>query len=437
MSSGTKTPYVLVIADRERLHGIFELSGVRCARAFTLDEGLKSAQRGTPALLFIQSRLGGLSGEIIARHIRLELKDKKTRLVLLCTPDDMPTPGNKTFSAAVDISLPDDQLANQVRSIADSLLTGKRLKPAAEKRKEAAKAATDPGGKPDEKAPADEKLRISGREKQQPASKARRSADEPSPAELKSVGEISDIVKIGNSEAAHVDPGETAPPPAENAAPGIPFQEELQNAIVKTITGATSGKDAAPIIPATDGCAQSSPPSMVRPGHSTPGKTNKRTSPSRAVYIASFSAVVLGIALLWLFSGTRPTPKMGETGQPSRIGGTAGERKILPAGTHPGKAVGNPDGNGTKTGPLTAKHQELSPKPPAPDEVKYLKYTVRRGDTVFSILTKRFGLSPRMAESLIPQLLDKNGISRNTVLSVGREILIPRDVKIQPLPGAQ
>jgi hypothetical protein len=145
----------------------------------------------------------------------------------------------------------------------------------------------------------------------------------------------------------------------------------------------------------------------------------------------------LGICLLWLYGGTRSAPKTGEIGPRTHTGGTESELKIPQVEPHPGNAIGKPDGNGTKTGFLAAKEQKPAGKPSAATEVKYLKYTVRRGDTVFTILTKRFGLSSRMAESLIPQVLEKNGISRNTVLSVGRELLIPGEVKIQPLPGTE
>jgi hypothetical protein len=56
---------------------------------------------------------------------------------------------------------------------------------------------------------------------------------------------------------------------------------------------------------------------------------------------------------------------------------------------------------------------------------KYLKYSVRRGDTVYVILTKRFGLSDKRAESLIPGILRTNNISVSTVLSIGRTLLLP------------
>jgi hypothetical protein len=60
----------------------------------------------------------------------------------------------------------------------------------------------------------------------------------------------------------------------------------------------------------------------------------------------------------------------------------------------------------------------------------YQKYRVRSGDTVFVILTRRFGLSDKRAENLIPEVLQVNNISRNTVLSIGRTLLFPANLKI-------
>jgi len=63
----------------------------------------------------------------------------------------------------------------------------------------------------------------------------------------------------------------------------------------------------------------------------------------------------------------------------------------------------------------------------------YQKYSVRSGDTVFVILTRRFGLSDKRAENLIPEVLRINNISRNTVLSIGRTLLFPAKLKIAPV----
>jgi hypothetical protein len=65
----------------------------------------------------------------------------------------------------------------------------------------------------------------------------------------------------------------------------------------------------------------------------------------------------------------------------------------------------------------------------------YQKYSVRRGDTIFIILTRRFGLSDKRAENLIPEILQINDISRDTVLKIGRTLLFPAKLKIVPVPA--
>jgi hypothetical protein len=65
---------------------------------------------------------------------------------------------------------------------------------------------------------------------------------------------------------------------------------------------------------------------------------------------------------------------------------------------------------------------------------KFRKYPVRNGDTVYLILTRRFGLSARKAENLIPEVLRINNITRNTTLSVGRMLLLPAGLRESAAP---
>lgn len=60
---------------------------------------------------------------------------------------------------------------------------------------------------------------------------------------------------------------------------------------------------------------------------------------------------------------------------------------------------------------------------------KFTKYSVRRGETIHEILTRKFGLSDKKAESLIPEILRTNNISRDTGLSIGRTLLLPAALK--------
>lgn len=427
MSSTTKSPDTLVIADQERLHGIFDLSGIPCEKAFTLDEGLKVAQRRTPALLFVQSRLGGFSGEIIARHIRLELKDKKMCLVLLCGPEDMPEPGSKAFSAAMDVSLPDEQLADQVRAVAGSFLSGKNPKPARDKMGQTGKSSPGMEAKPAVKARTDDRDYTAGKERREPPAEVPQTPPvEPLSALPEPAAEIIDIVNITSRNTNPSEPGAAAPPPAESPVCAARFREELENALGKTIAPKQAGEDAEPGAPTTIGDLYRRPSKTGLRDKSEPESEKLRPRITRTILILSVSVALLGGSLLWLHSGTHSALE-----RQNRGGEAASGRKISPAAPRPVTVVGKTETKVSEPTLATAEEK------PAATDVKYLTYTIRQGDTVFTILTKRFGLSPRMAESLIPQVLEKNGISRSTVLSVGRELLIPENVKIQPVIGRE
>jgi len=432
MSSATKSQNILVIADQERLHRIFDLSGIPCAKAFTLDEGLKTAQKRAPALLFVQSRLGGFSGEIIARHIRLELKDKKTRLVLLCGPEDMPEPGSKAFFAAMDISLPDEQLADQVRAMAGSLPAGKNTKPVRGKKGQTGKSSPEMKAKPADKAQKEGRDYTAGTERIEPPAEVPQSSGGPSPVQPGPAAEIIDIVKISSRDASPAKPEAVTPPSGESQVSTDRFREELENALGKTIAANQARKDAEPGTPTPVGDLPPRPSKTDWRDRPEPERKKSRHRVTRATLVLSVAVILLGGSLLWLHGGTRSALK-----PQNRSEETASGRKILPVAPRPVAVVVKTDATVSKPGPPAAAEQKPAVKLSATTDVKYLKYTIRQGDTVFTVLTKRFGLSPRMAESLIPQVLEKNGISRSAVLSVGREILIPENVKIQPVMGRE
>src|SRR5512134_232558 len=76
---------VLLIADQERLHRLFSTAhpaALDLRIASSLAEGLQQVAAAPPQFLFVQSRLSGLSGEILVRHLKLELGDRPATLVL-------------------------------------------------------------------------------------------------------------------------------------------------------------------------------------------------------------------------------------------------------------------------------------------------------------------------------------------------------------------
>lgn len=78
---------ILLITDQPRLQSIFasigELPGVSLRIAGSLDHGAEEITAAAPAVVFVQDRLSGLSGNIIARHIRSRLHSEDTKIILL------------------------------------------------------------------------------------------------------------------------------------------------------------------------------------------------------------------------------------------------------------------------------------------------------------------------------------------------------------------
>jgi hypothetical protein len=122
MNSSVKKTAILVIAEQERLRNLFAftkgITGVRIKFAATVEQGLETAAADAPALIFIQGRLAGLSGEIIARTLRLELSKLKPKIILFSNPEDTPEPGKKSSCKTLDSSLSDDLLTLEIKSIA-------------------------------------------------------------------------------------------------------------------------------------------------------------------------------------------------------------------------------------------------------------------------------------------------------------------------------
>jgi len=58
-------------------------------------------------------------------------------------------------------------------------------------------------------------------------------------------------------------------------------------------------------------------------------------------------------------------------------------------------------------------------------EVEYVRYTIRSGDTIHTILTTRFGMSAKKAERLIPEVKRINGIVDTSGLQIGQTLLLP------------
>lgn len=108
-----------VITDQERLKRIFTelagIPGVQVRISPSLDTGLVEINRQIPSLQFTQSHMSGLSGEIIIRHIKKDIKNRTTKFILL-------TEGQENCKGAhrvIDLTLADDLLAAAIRDAVD------------------------------------------------------------------------------------------------------------------------------------------------------------------------------------------------------------------------------------------------------------------------------------------------------------------------------
>jgi CheY-like chemotaxis protein len=312
MNFSSKRTTILVIADKERLRNLFAfaegLSGIRVKFATTIEQGLQSTPADYPALFFIQGRMAGFSGEIIARTIRLELKERKPKIVLFIDPADGPEPGKNAFYRTLDSTLTDDRLAAEVQSIvAGSVQAAK--KQAAPAKKTPAKSASRNGG---EKSRSPKNRETGTQVSRQPAEAPAPSAatdtlvigtetpahpDETAPVLTEgNITDIADIVKIQTVDGVPAgQPPDSAVSPAENKSGISRFQEELDNLLGKSIPA--SGKATAPEVkPASSMPRTEFRPAHVRQAKSTgfafPGLTKKRRIRLIALAAAVFAVIV-------------------------------------------------------------------------------------------------------------------------------------------------
>jgi hypothetical protein len=105
---------IVLLANKDRLIRLFNRSEVQNTGkvhvAKCLDEAFPVISAKGQNLVFIQERLGEMSGELLAYRIGSELKEKKARIVLLGDPQAFPVTGKKPFHAVLDTALDDKEL---------------------------------------------------------------------------------------------------------------------------------------------------------------------------------------------------------------------------------------------------------------------------------------------------------------------------------------
>ncbi|HEY5975723.1 MAG TPA: hypothetical protein VIU41_13370 [Geobacteraceae bacterium] len=80
------------------------------------DQGLKKVFDKRPAVVFIQSEIGGISGDAVARHIRELLRDDSPKLVLMRDAPDKEFASRDTFDDNIDLFASNEELFTQFKA---------------------------------------------------------------------------------------------------------------------------------------------------------------------------------------------------------------------------------------------------------------------------------------------------------------------------------
>jgi hypothetical protein len=196
---------IILLADQERLVRIFTgsgaLPGAEVRVETRVENALAALSAARPDFLFIQERLGEVSGEVIAHRLGTELKGRKTRIILFGDPSGAAVSIGKPGHGLLDTSLSDEELAKAVQHAISPPISGqgKRRRP---------------------------------QRNNPPTGHTETVPDSPSPA--LSTETIADIVAIGGTSsppAENIAHPDGISPPADAKLARTLFQEHLENAL--------------------------------------------------------------------------------------------------------------------------------------------------------------------------------------------------------------
>jgi flagellar FliL protein len=196
---------IILLADQERLIRLFTdpgaLPGAEVRVESRVEKALAALSSAAPDFLFIQERLGEVSGAVIAHRLETELKGKKTRIVLVGDPAGAAVSSGKTGPACLDASLSDEELAKAVQHAVAAPVAGRARR-----------------RRPQRSHP--------------PARSSETGSDAPSPSLPTET--IADIVEIGGKDSSPARDTVPRQGPASSADAALArsrFQEHLENAL--------------------------------------------------------------------------------------------------------------------------------------------------------------------------------------------------------------
>jgi len=140
---------ILLISDQPRLVAILkaaaDLPGGVFRNATSLVQGEQELSKGPPDLLFLQNRFSGLAGSILVRHVRSQLGEAPSCIVLLA--DGSGDAGESTADLELDTSVADIELSDAIAELIADNMTQEPSSPAPA-------PAELPGGAPPAEQPA-------------------------------------------------------------------------------------------------------------------------------------------------------------------------------------------------------------------------------------------------------------------------------------------
>ncbi len=130
---------IVLLANQDRLIRLFHSPGVLNTGKVHVAKGVEEAFSAISAkghnLVFIQERLGEMSGELLAYRVGSELKGKKARIVLLGDPEAFSVTGKKPFQAVLDTALNDKELSAAILEILSDPAARRKRKKVSHKNK--------------------------------------------------------------------------------------------------------------------------------------------------------------------------------------------------------------------------------------------------------------------------------------------------------------
>lgn len=108
---------LLVITDIPRMTALFERVALACPGLTLVNDihrGIEDLDRRRPDLVIFQNRLSGLSADILHKHLKSRLGNRKARFVLISTAESLDVDLSARFDAILDPALDDTQLEQTV-----------------------------------------------------------------------------------------------------------------------------------------------------------------------------------------------------------------------------------------------------------------------------------------------------------------------------------